>query len=125
MFQKAQFQQLPEELVGPLRQTELIVRSYLQGLSFIVGDAGRDPKYIAEHLLSYVAQDLVQSAVAITSLAMEGMISVAKRELRFIIESSIKLSRFIAAIDAYFDYKHERQERLPRVQADRGANIRF
>jgi hypothetical protein len=91
MFHKTQFQQLPKELVEPLRQTELIVRSYLQSLSFIVGDAGRDPKYITEHLLSYLAQDLIQSTVAITSLAMEGMISVAKRELRFIIESSIKL----------------------------------
>lgn len=91
MIPKTQFQQLPEELVEPLRQTALIVRSYLRGLSFIVGDASRDPKYITEHLLSYLAQDLIQSAVAIKSLAMEGMVSVAKRELRFIIESSIKL----------------------------------
>lgn len=91
MALRTQFEHLPQELVAPLRETELIVRSYLQGLSFVIGDAGRDPKYITEHLLSYLAQDLIQSAVAITSLAMEGMISVAKRELRFIIESSIKL----------------------------------
>ncbi len=91
MIQKTQFRQLPEELIAPVRQTELIVQAYLQSLSFIVADAGRDPKYITEHLLSYLAQDLIQSSVAIISLAMEGMHSVAKRELRFIIESSIKL----------------------------------
>jgi hypothetical protein len=46
---------------------------------------------LGNHLLFYLAQDFLQSAISIVSLSMEGLISVAKRELRFILESAIKL----------------------------------
>ena len=66
--------------------------AYLVTLRFItVLNTGRDPSFNANHLLSYLADDFIQSAVSITFLAREGGLSVAKRELRFIIESSIKL----------------------------------
>ncbi|MGQ0582215.1 MAG: hypothetical protein ACT4O6_09790 [Reyranella sp.] len=68
-----------------------MIQAYLLGLSFLVKDAGRDPTYFTNHLLSYLAQDFIQSAVSIISLSMEGLLSVAKRELRFVIETSIKL----------------------------------
>jgi hypothetical protein len=91
MLNRTKFEDLRPELVEPLEETNSIVRAYLQGLSFIIGDTSRDPRYAENHLLYYLSQDLLQSALSVTSLAMEGMISVAKRELRFILESSIKL----------------------------------
>jgi hypothetical protein len=42
-------------------------------------------------LLSYIAQDYIQSAISIIVLAMEGAHNVARRELRFLIEASIKI----------------------------------
>lgn len=91
MNRRTQFEDLSPELAAPLRETERIIQSYLQGLAFIGADAGRDPDYTKNHLLYYLVQDFIQSAVSVTSLGMEGLLSVAKRELRFIIESSIKL----------------------------------
>jgi hypothetical protein len=91
MLNRTRFEDLPTELAKPLRTTEFIVESYLQGLSFIIHDTARDPNYVENHLLFYLAQDLLQSATSIVSLAIEGLISVAKRELRFVVETSIKL----------------------------------
>ena len=82
---------LPTELANSIRNTEFITRSYLGGLSFIVSDTGRDPQYASNHLLSRLAQDLLQSSVSIASLAREGLLNVARRELRFLIEASIKI----------------------------------
>jgi hypothetical protein len=41
--------------------------------------------------MSYLAQDFIESIVAVTFLGSEGALSAAKRELRFIIESSVKM----------------------------------
>jgi hypothetical protein len=69
----------------------IILHYYLSAIGFIIRDTARDPKFTSDHLLSYLADDFVQSAVSISTLAREGGMSVAKRELRFIIESSIKI----------------------------------
>jgi hypothetical protein len=74
-----------------LNVTAQIVHDYLATLRFIVSDTSRDPTFNATHLLSYVSQDLIESAAAIVFLARSGSLSVPKRELRFIIESSVKL----------------------------------
>jgi hypothetical protein len=60
-------------------------------MGFIVRDTAKEPSFSDNHLLSYLAQDFLQSAVSIASLSVEGLLSVAKRELRFIVESSIKV----------------------------------
>jgi hypothetical protein len=91
MIARTKFEDLPAELTKSLRDTEMIVSSYLYGLDFIIRDTARDPKYTERNLLFYLAQDLLQSAISIVSLGMEGLICVAKRELRFVVESSIKL----------------------------------
>ena len=54
-------------------------------------EASRDPTFWANHLLSYLAQDFIESAVSILLLARGETVSVAKREIRFIIESSVKV----------------------------------
>jgi hypothetical protein len=91
MAPKTRIEDVPHELIEPLRVTDDIVRSYLAGVGFIVNDTARDPSFQNNHLLSYLVQDFLQSAISIVSLSMEGLISVAKRELRFIVESSIKI----------------------------------
>jgi hypothetical protein len=74
-----------------LRQTRDICLSFLQGLGIIVHDTGRDSAYFQNHLLSYVAQDFLQSALAILLLAQEGIQNACRRELRFMLETSVKL----------------------------------
>lgn len=90
-MKRTTFQELPDELRAPLQETEAIIGAYLHGLGLVIRDTARDPKYVETHLLFYLAQDFLQSAVSLISLSMEGLQSVAKRELRFMIEASIKL----------------------------------
>jgi hypothetical protein len=74
-----------------LQQTDYICRSFLFGLSFIVQDTARDPSYIDNHLLSYTAQDFLQSTISLPLLIQQGIHNVCRRELRFILEMAIKL----------------------------------
>lgn len=69
----------------------LVSRSFLNGISFIAMNSARDPNFFNENLLSYLSQDLLQSVYAIATLTDNGMQNAAKRELRFILETAIKL----------------------------------
>lgn len=91
MLVKTKLEDLPADLAKSLQKTDLIIRSYLAGVSFIVQDTARDPSYVDNHLLSYLAQDILQSSISLITLAMEGLQSVAKRELRFLVEASLKI----------------------------------
>lgn len=82
---------IPERLRGALAETYAIHSSFLAGLQFIVQDTGRSSDYFDNHLLSFASQDLLQSSFALPILAMEGIHNAARREIRFIIEASIKL----------------------------------
>lgn len=75
-----------------INRVKAVTQAYLFGLSFIVKDTARDPQFFASHLLATLAQDLLQSALALPMLVTEGMWSVARRELRFVLEASIKLT---------------------------------
>ncbi|KQN01809.1 hypothetical protein ASE85_21700 [Sphingobium sp. Leaf26] len=92
MLQRTNLNDLSPDLSHAIRETEFITRSYLAGLSFIVQDAGRDPQYVSNHLLYRLSQDLLQSAVSITALVAEGLLNVARRELRFLLEASVKIA---------------------------------
>jgi hypothetical protein len=74
-----------------LRETANICRSFLGGLVFIAKDTGRDPRFFENHLLSYAAQDFLQSVTAIRLLVREGIQNACLRELRFVLETSVKL----------------------------------
>jgi hypothetical protein len=93
---------LSEETKTSLATTGQIVHDYLAALRFIVGNASRVPDFGTTHLLSYLSQDLIESAASIIFLARSGSLSVPKRELRFIIEASIKLC-----------YIQQMEDRLP------------
>ncbi len=81
---------IPSTAIPEIECVGLAARAYVSGLAFIVHDTGRDPEFVSSHLLANLSQDLLQSAVALPVLVTEGMWSVARRELRFILEASIK-----------------------------------
>jgi hypothetical protein len=83
--------QLTEELRAELNTTHFICAEYLRALRFTTGDTARDPDYHDNHLLSYLAQDFIESAHAIPLLVEQGIHNVALREARFILEAHIKL----------------------------------
>lgn len=91
MSQRTNIDQLQPEHSATLRQTGSIVRSYLAGLGFIIKDTARDPQYVEKHLLSFLAQEIIESAISVVALTSEGMLNVAKRELRYLIEASTKI----------------------------------
>lgn len=76
-----------------VHRTDEICRAYLFGLQFIIADTARSPTYFDNHLLSYTSQDFLQSIVSLPVLVKEGIHNVCKRELRFLLEMSIKLCR--------------------------------
>lgn len=82
---------LPAAVVAAIKRTHAIAQEYLGIIGFVIHDTSRDSTFSDNHLLSYLGQDFIQSAISIVFLAREGALSVAKRELRFIIESSIKM----------------------------------
>jgi hypothetical protein len=73
-----------------IQQTWEMCRSFLSALKFIIYDAGRDPKYLDNHLLSYLSQDFIQSVMAMPLLINEGVHNICRREMRFILEMSVK-----------------------------------
>lgn len=83
--------EFPDAIKPHVQQAESICRSFLFGLQFAVMDTARDPGYIDNHLLSYTAQDYLQSTIAMPLLIQEGIHNVCRRELRFILVMSIKL----------------------------------
>jgi hypothetical protein len=83
--------QLSDATAAALAVTAQIVHHYLSAIRFIVGGSSRDPAFTSTHLLSYLSQDFIESAGGVVFLAQSGSLSIPKRDLRFILESSIKL----------------------------------
>lgn len=81
---------IPSAVLSEIQQTKAAAQGYVLALSFVFRDTARDPGFPANHLLAYLSQDLLQSTVALPLLVEEGMWSVARRELRFVLEASIK-----------------------------------
>lgn len=81
---------IPEDLAPHIRQSEDICHSFLFCLSFIIHNTARDPSYLENHLLSYICQDFLQSVISLPMLIQEGIHNACRRELRFILEMSIK-----------------------------------
>lgn len=91
-MEKTKKEDLPEELKPYLAKTEYIIRSYLAAIEFLTKDSARDPTFSSKHFLTYLYFDFMQSALAIAMLLNEGLINTAKREIRYLIELSIKVS---------------------------------
>lgn len=83
---------LPERLIEPFRQTTEIINSFLHWISFCVMDAGRDPEYLKNHLLYILADEYLESLVAVPMLLKQGIHRTAIRDSRFLLEMSIKMA---------------------------------
>jgi hypothetical protein len=110
---RTQFADLSPALAEQLRTTDVIIRSYLAGVGFIVHDTARNEDYKTTHLLSYIAQDYIESSISMIVLAMEGVHNVAKRELRFLVESSLKI-----CLIQQKSYESSIQEKIARFDAE-------
>ncbi|HMT41599.1 hypothetical protein [Sphingorhabdus sp.] len=91
MLRNTEISELRPEMIEVVRRAQHLVHSYLAGLAFIAKDTARDPAFTSNHLLSYLSQDILQSAMAVMTLTTEGVLNVVRRELRFLIEASIKI----------------------------------
>lgn len=83
---------LDSEFNKELKHTRDMTNSFVAALQFIMGNSSRDPLFTTNYPLAYLGFDLLQSSLAIPFLANEGLLSVCKRELRFLLEASIKLA---------------------------------
>ncbi len=83
--------QVPDALRPHIQEVELICQSFLHALAFVFADTRRDPSFDENHMLFYVLDDYLQSLVAIPLLVQEGIHNTCRRELRFVLEMSIKL----------------------------------
>ena len=68
-----------------------LTNDFLFILAFVGKDAGRDPEWWDTHLLSYTAHDILESTFGILSLSRDGLSSTCRRELRYLVELSIKV----------------------------------
>lgn len=64
---------------------------FLRGVMLLAMNTARDPEFANSHFLAYVADDYLESAVAIPFMVREGIHNVCFRELRFLLELSLKL----------------------------------
>ena len=114
--------ELPGDLIVPAKRLDLLARSYLAAVIFIAQDTARNPRYWDDHLLSYLFHDFIQSALAIVTLATEGMLNVAKREVRFLVEASIKLC--LVQQKAYASTIAEKLQRFDKELASQRISIK-
>lgn len=64
---------------------------FLHGVVFLALDNSRDPTFSQNHLLACIADDFLETALALLLMAREGIHNACRRELRFLLEMSIKL----------------------------------
>jgi hypothetical protein len=84
---------VPDQLVERIGHVSRLARTFLETLHFIALDTARDPSYLENHMLTYVVQDYLQSVISVPLLVREGIHNVCRREIRFVLEMSIKVCR--------------------------------
>lgn len=95
---------IPADILTEIDVTYRLCNDFLKGLWFLAQDASRDQNFNNSHLLHYLIDDYVESAMSIPLLINESIHNVCFRELRFILEMSIKIcfiqqQNYNAAID--------------------------
>ncbi|MQV31040.1 hypothetical protein GHK01_31770 [Sinorhizobium meliloti] len=112
----------PPHLKEGFEELGVIVDSYLRVLMLIGFSTRRDPAFTGTHLLLPLFQDLVESATAVRYLCREGMKSAAKRELRFLVEASIKMC-FVQQ-QSYHTTHHEKLNEFEKVLTSPRVSLR-
>ena len=83
---------VPSHLAEELARTDQICMDFIHGVIFLALSNARDTTFPETHLLSCIADDYLETALAIPLMAREGIHNACRRELRFLLEMSIKLS---------------------------------
>lgn len=84
--------EVPDHLVKEVGQTEQICMEFARGVVFLALDNSRDPTFPRNHLLACIADDFLETAVTLSIMAREGIHNACRRELRSLLEMSIKLA---------------------------------
>lgn len=84
--------EIPELLKSDYSETCKIIEDFLFWLKFSVCDTSRDPKFGSNNLLSFLEQDMIETLIVVLGNIQDGAHNPAKRELRFLLELSIKMA---------------------------------
>lgn len=87
-----QHSKMPELLTADFLETCAMIEDFIIWLKFSVSDTSREPHFAANHLLSFLTQDIIETLIIIINSIQAGAHNPAKREARFLLELSIKLS---------------------------------
>ncbi len=95
------------------KRHQVINRSLLMCLSFCMMDFGRAPQLSHRNFFTRMAYDIIQSCISIEALAEDGIRNSCRRELRYLLELSIKAC-FISReyLDENFTEQVEKYEKL-------------
>jgi hypothetical protein len=83
--------EVPPHLRNELAKTERLCMEFFQAVLFLALGSARSPKFSQNHLLAFIADDYLETALAIPLMARESIHNACRRELRFLLEMSIKL----------------------------------
>lgn len=83
---------IPHEVLLEISKASAICLDFLQGFLFLIQDAGRDSKFSETNILYFLSDDIFESIMSIKSLVHDGIHNPCCRELRYILEASMKLS---------------------------------
>lgn len=82
---------IPEHLASELALTQTICTDFMRGVITLALGNSRDPTFSKNHLLTCIAEDFLETSLALPHLANESIHNVCRRELRFLLEMSIKM----------------------------------
>lgn len=80
-----------QEVAALLADTRTLCTEYLSAVMFLALDASRDPTYGTNNLLVLAIEDHLEASVGLPDFASQGLVNTCRRELRFLLEASIKL----------------------------------
>lgn len=86
---------------------------FMRGVIALAFGNSRDPTFSKNHLLACIADDFLETSLALPHLAKESIHNVCRRELRFLLEMSIKMCFVQQAAEA-----STTEEKLASFQRD-------
>ncbi len=81
----------PDDTKPLLTDTRQLCAGYINAVMFLALDASRDPTYGTNNLLVLAIEDHLEASVGLPEIAARGLVNTCRRELRFLLEASIKL----------------------------------
>jgi hypothetical protein len=82
---------LPPDATALLHEVRSQCSAYMNAVMFLALDASRDRSYGTKNLLVLAIEDHLEASIALPELAERGLVNTCRRELRFLLEASMKL----------------------------------